>query len=261
MRCLVVGLFGSIALLSACSDDGEPAQTDSQSAGPEGGETADDDDGDDDATATDPTATDPTNATLSDTSADGTADDGPGTTDGDTGPEPSGPCETDDDCMVIETCCSCTVGPVSDEPPECDLEPCRQSRCDEIGFEPQAQCELGSCEPVPVSCNPDVVMCDSVPPSCNEGFFPGVDPDASCWTGGCVPAEACDVVPDCGGCPEGEACVQYSTQLGPQFHCSPIPEDCNGAPSCACMSEACVAPFDSCSDGPDGISCSCPVCG
>ena len=61
--------------------------------------------------------------------------------------------------------------------------------------------------------------------------------------------------------PEGEACVQYSTQLGPQFHCSPIPEACGGTPSCACMAEVCVGPFDACSDGPDGMSCSCPVCG
>jgi hypothetical protein len=263
MKWLWFSAFPALVLAGACGDDTSGS---SDAASDDGSGTADDD-----GSGTSPTAsnTDPTNATSSDdTSADDSDDDGPSSGDGDatssatddTGPGPGGACDDVDDCIVVEDCCNCTVASASD-PPTCDIVECRQSKCGELGFTPTAQCELGSCEPVPVPCDPGVVMCDSLPPNCNDGSFPGVDPEASCWTGDCVPADACDVVPGCADCPEGEACVQYSTQLGPLFHCSPIPEDCDGTPSCGCMSEVCVSPFDACGDGPDGVSCSCPVCG
>jgi hypothetical protein len=267
------GLFlFAASIASACSDDGEPADDETLSGPDDGGSG---DDGVDDGDATSPTVTDTADDTDP-TDPSETADDGPSSTDDgttspgdssgdgsstdDTGPGPAVPCASDDECVVVEDCCNCGVAPASD-PPTCDIPECRQSTCDAIGFEPVAQCELGSCEPVPVPCDASQVFCDSLPPDCNDGFLPGVDTTSNCWTGSCVPAEACDIVPGCADCPEDEACVQYVTQLGPQYHCSPIPEDCGGVPSCACMAEACVAPFDSCGDGDEGPTCSCPVCG
>jgi hypothetical protein len=251
--------FPVLALAAACGDSSDDTSGQSDSLGDGSTGTADDD-------ATDPSdasTSDPDTATAT-TTADGTGSSAGTTasssaTDDDTGPGPAAPCVEDDDCIVIDDCCRCAVVPAADAP-TCDEPPCIQSRCNDLGFTPQAQCELGSCEPVPVPCDPGGVTCDSVPPSCQAGFFPGVDPEANCWTGGCVPADACDVVPDCADCPEGEACVQYDTMFGPDLHCAPIPAACDGTPSCACMSEACVEPFGSCGDGPDGMRCACEGC-
>jgi hypothetical protein len=41
----------------------------------------------------------------------------------------------------------------------------------------------------PVSCDPDVVVCDRIPPRCAAGSAPSVM--GTCWTGDCVPVSTC----------------------------------------------------------------------
>ena len=51
------------------------------------------------------------------------------------------------------------------------------------------------------------------------------------------------------------------TQVGLFFECADIPAECNGKASCDCMGEdVCTGAFNFCSEGPTGLSCSCPVC-
>lgn len=198
-------------------------------------------------------------ASSDDGSSDGSSSDGGST---DTGPDPADECVVDDDCVLVNDCCTCAAIPATEPPPDCDIVACLIPTCQSEGIpSAEAVCEFGSCEIASVECNPSFVSCDQDPPDCADGFYPAVDLDAGCWTGTCVEAEVCETVPSCDDCPADETCVEYSTQLGPQYHCSPIPDACDGTPSCACMSDACEAPFDSCGDGPSGISCSCPVCG
>lgn len=263
-------------LVTACSDDGVPATTDlSSDSATNGGS----------ATAAETTGADPTGATMttsasltdsdtqsdvtgpsgtsavdtSDTDPAGTSSTGEGTGAESSTGEPATSCAAPSDCMIVEDCCSCLALPAGAEPPKCDMQ-CDQSACSALGLEPVVQCELGSCEFVPLPCNPFEVSCESEPPDCQPGMLPGVDPDQACWTGDCVPAEHCDVVPSCADCPDDEVCVQRISQI-PSTTCSPIPEACDGQPSCACMgADVCVSPFDVCGDDGDGLSCACPAC-
>jgi len=265
-----------MALAIACSDDGVPATTEDPSAGSTGSATAAS------ATAgTDPTTmtgttaessitdtgpestgtslststSDDTSGSVtnpSDTSSDGTGSD---STTGD----PGEPCTAPSECQIVDNCCDCTALPEGVDPPECNM-PCDQTACAAIGIDPIAACDLGSCELQPVPCNPLEVSCESKPPACGDGNLPGVDPDTMCWTGDCVPAEFCDVVSSCADCAPDEVCVEMVAQL-PTVTCSPIPEACEGVPSCACMGDdVCVSPFDLCSDDQGTITCSCPAC-
>lgn len=254
-------------MVAACSDDGAPAnESEGDFTGADDGGTAVSETGGTGNTASGTLTDGDTGPAGSTGGDDGTSADGStgvatdGSSSGDTGAQPT-TCTSDGDCIVVDDCCSCTAIGVDDEPPSCDIRECDQSTCSMYGVDPLAQCELGSCELAPVSCDPSAVSCDSLPPECPDGFVPSTDPDGGCWTNVCVPAELCDVVPSCADCPEDEACVEYVAQLGPVAHCSPIPEECGGTPSCACMAEVCVSPFDACGDAPDGLSCGCPVCG
>lgn len=265
LGCVVVA-----AILGACSDDGTPANES------EGDFTGSADDGDTASSQSDTGGTGSGTVTITDTGPmSSSGEDGPGSTgaDGSTGGGTEGTgtssdtgtggdaCVTDDDCIVVDDCCNCTAIATDAEPPMCDIPNCLQSTCSALGITPVAQCELGSCELGPMSCDPSVVSCESLPPDCGAGTFPGTDENTMCWTGLCVPAELCDVVPSCADCPEAETCVEYVMQGGPEFHCSPIPEACDGTPSCECLSDVCIGDFDTCGEGPDGLTCSCPVCG
>ena len=103
--------------------------------------------------------------------------------------------------------------------------------------------------------------CKIAEPECDDGTLPSVNPITECWTGGCAPVDACDVVPDCASCPADEACIEQVTHFGPRYSCTPIDPSCPGFASCACMGDAvCISPFDTCTDAGGGLSCSCPVC-
>ncbi len=246
-----------------CSDDGVPATTDMGSGSSGVAETTSASETSSVTASTDPSSTSGASSSSSSTdtgSSEGsTGVDSSGTgSDSSTGGPPA-TCEDASDCMLVEDCCNCTTISVGAEPPPCEQVECDQTACDAIGVVPELQCELGSCEFVPVPCNPSVA-CDSLPPKCPAGTLPSVNEQESCWTGLCVPAEICDVVPSCSDCPDDQVCIAYVSQL-PVTECSPIPQACDGQPSCACMgAEVCLAPFDICNDIDEGLSCGCPVC-
>lgn len=250
----------------ACSDDGAPSNDDASAS-----VTIADDDGtgsasmsasatdsasaDDDGTAS--VSAGDTGEGTATADDDGESSGGSGTSAGDTG-GPGMACVTDDDCVLVENCCDCQAIHVDDEPPPaCPME-CKATACMGIGVS-GVHCEQGSCELDEVSCNPLQVACDALPPECDEGFLPSVG-DA-CWTGNCVPAEVCDVVPDCALCPEDEVCIPLVAKGPAGFFCSPIAPGCAGTPSCACLPEVCPEEtFSACIDGVDGPECQCPNC-
>lgn len=176
-----------------------------------------------------------------------------------TGEIPTFPCDVDADCEIINDCCACDSVHLDVDVPECAKD-CLQPSCDAIGLpNPVAQCEYGVCTFRPVDCDPLSVTCDEEAPDCPDGLAPSVE--EGCW-GDCVPAEACDFVPGCEDCPEDEACVLIGTQIGNQYACTPVAEDCRGEASCECLPEICEEPFDTCGNeaGDAAISCSCIEC-
>lgn len=262
--------LGACALLvGACSDDGVPldvgdtdaAGTSSASAGgtSDGGPgtavtTADPTGSSSDS---DPTATTSPSGTDTDSGPDSTTSGGStsGDTDGSTGgssttggtTEPE--CIMDEDCMLVDDCCTCGAIPVGDEAPACEIMECLVSTCTSIGLQiPAVECNFGTCEVEEVSCDPITVTCDDLPPKCPEGQAPRVVD--GCWSG-CIPIEFCDVVPGCDSCSEDEACIEAATPIGPSFTCVPMPPSCEGMPSCDCLGEACEEPFTGCEDGID----------
>ncbi len=145
--------------------------------------------------------------------------------------------------------------------PPCGADPCFVPHCQPLGITPDdLECRFGKCTFRDRFCDESLVVCDAPKPECEDGTVPEVE--GGCWTNVCLPAKACDVVPDCSYCQAGEACVQMQTQLGPKYECHPIPPGCgDGRPDCDCAgADYCQTPFDQCSDAGDAISCSCPVC-
>jgi len=176
------------------------------------------------------------------------------------------PCTQDSDCTLINDCCSCEpIGP-GEEPPPCDLPECFVTQCEPKGLgSAEVQCRFGRCTFVKVTCDPLDVLCKSLPPDCPGTEVPSVDVDAACWTGQCVPAEACDVVPDCTYCDEDELiCVTKLLQMGSFTVCEPKPVDCGGVDDvdCGCAAQVCEAspPHTVCEELAEDIACECPVC-
>lgn len=169
-------------------------------------------------------------------------------------------CLVDEDCQIIDDCCACEAAHADVEPRNCP-EDCFQSQCSAAGLPmPIPRCEYGVCTFAPLNCDPLTVTCDEEPPECADGSVPSVD--EGCW-GDCIPAEACDIVPGCEDCPEGEACLLIGTQVGNQFACTPVAEECGGDPSCECLPEVCEERYDTCGNKAGegaAISCSCPEC-
>lgn len=183
------------------------------------------------------------------------------TTAGTTTDDTAGPiseCSKDADCKLQEDCCVCNGIPLDLNPVACDME-CKQSKCSELGVD-QAVCRLGVCETERLSCDQVKVACDALPPACPEGQLPTTTP--ACWTGKCVPAEFCDVVPDCSFCPDGHLCVQNIARGPNQPTCEPLPPGCGPDPDCACAGDlVCQDPFTLCveQDGPV-LHCECINC-
>lgn len=178
-----------------------------------------------------------------------------GSTTGDTD-VPGGPCEVDADCKLHDDCCSCYAIPVDEEHATCDEE-CLQSKCSELGVT-KAVCRLGQCTTEKVDCS-SPVLCDSLPPRCEPGTVPGISD--GCWSGTCVPVESCDKVPSCDLCPDWTICVEYQAFIVDRV-CLPKPSECGDKANCECAGEACVDPFNLCSEsnGEADLICSCPNC-
>ncbi|MEZ4384462.1 MAG: hypothetical protein R3A79_24245 [Nannocystaceae bacterium] len=201
---------------------------------------------------------DATTGTTDDTTAGSTSD---GTT---TGGDLPLTCDDDSDCVLINDCCACAPAHVDEAQPPCDIQ-CFQPSCDAIGLaKAKAVCRFGQCAFEKVTCNPLGVTCKALPPECAFGQVPSVvdDGNGACWTGYCVPAEACDWVPDCAYCGVAMTCVT-KLQKGAYQLCEPTPVDCGDAPAtCACADIICESspPHVVCHDLDDGLGCECPNC-
>ncbi|MEZ4448339.1 MAG: hypothetical protein R3B09_02590 [Nannocystaceae bacterium] len=202
------------------------------------------------ATASGSTTAGTTTAGTAGTTTAGTTTDSSGT---DTG-APVGECESDDGCVLWNSCCSCAAVPVDTPDEQCPGE-CFVTSCEGMGlYLPSAACRLGRCALAPQRCNPAEVACDALPPECPDGFVASVVD--VCW-GSCVPAHLCDVLPACshGLCGPGWMCVE--SQAGAfKPHCEPIPAACDGAPGCGCaageFAEVCQG---GCEEGSGSLIC------
>jgi len=176
------------------------------------------------------------------------------------------PCETAEDCQLADSCCSCEVIGPGEAPPACDIQECLISSCAGYGLENAAlECRHGVCTFAKLTCNPLGVTCKALPPNCGPGDVPGVleENDGKCWSGACVPAEACDWVPDCSYCAGDDLVCVLKGQKGAYHVCEPRPLDCGpGEVDCACGQQICDAspPHTVCIDEKDGIQCECPFC-
>lgn len=235
---------------TATSDSGTDGGTDS---GTDGGTDAGTDaatDGGDDA-ATDAAA---------DTAADAAADTG-GDAATDTGGDASLPreCTVDEDCQLINDCCACAAASDDATPPECPID-CLVPLCTSAGITTGAECLAGVCSLRNLNCDESTVVCDAPTPICPAGQLPHVT--EGCYSGLCVPVEACRTVPSCATCPTGQACVS-SQSFFESFSCVPVDPSCGGTPTCACMGdEACSTPFICSGESATEprISCVCPTC-
>ena len=191
---------------------------------------------------------------------------GTSTDTGDTGGMMGMPCETAKDCQIADSCCYCEVlGPGEPAPP-CNLPECLISTC--AGYEleqAELECRWGVCTFAKLTCNPLGITCKSLPPNCAPGDVPGVieDDNGKCWSGLCVPAEACDWVPDCSYCAAPDLVCVLKGQKGAYHVCEPRPLDCGpGDIDCDCGQQICDAspPHTVCHDEAVGIQCECPFC-
>ena len=116
------------------------------------------------------------------------------------------------------------------------------------------------CETERVSCDQSKVTCDQLPPPCPDGQL--AETDAVCYTGDCVPARFCDVVPDCADCPDDMMCVQKVAFMVERITCEPIPPGCGGVVDCDCVGDlVCTDNFEGCFEqGGAVVSCECLNC-
>lgn len=253
-------LVTAVVLGVACSDDGSPSSGEGGTAADDGNDASVGATGSTSATATmSETGGEPTStggATLEGSSGGGTSVDSTGSSSADTGVPGMG-CVSDDDCTIVDDCCQCAGIHVDDTPPECPID-CKGTQCMSAGLGQNVRCEFGTCQLEEVDCNQIGVVCNSLPPNCEPGFLPGVA--NNCWSGNCVPVEACNVVPSCDECPADQTCIELIAKGPGGFKCSPIAPDCAGTPTCACMPDVCPPPFEGCFDIEDGIRCECLNC-
>jgi hypothetical protein len=150
---------------------------------------------------------------------------------------PSGdawPCAVDEDCAIAGDCCSCTAyAPENGAPGNCGGS-CEKDKCEAWGIT-EAACVGGQCVPQGLSCNQATVTCDAAAVVCDDGFLPQVW-DA-CFTGDCLPIEACDWVPSCEACAGNQACMHEARGGCDYDLCvGPIAE-CQGQGPCACLGD------------------------
>jgi len=225
------------------SSSGEPVST-SDTSGPTGSGTT--------------STTDASSSSGPGTSEPGSTTDASSSGGTDTGVMPGGSCKTDKDCALHNDCCDCFGIPAGEPDPICK-KLCDQPICDGLGID-QAVCRFGVCGTERIDCDGSKILCDSLPPDCPKGQVPGVQ--GGCWSGMCVPALSCNVVPDCGACPPDSMCVQKIGKPPTLPTCEPIPDDCGGKIDCECAGTfVCTGQFNACNfDGGNQISCGCPQC-
>jgi hypothetical protein len=171
-------------------------------------------------------------------------------------------CKIDSHCKLVDDCC---LGCLAKEatfvvppcPQQCLINPCAGHQVKGV------RCSQGKCT-LAAECDSSVVTCMAPTPACPPGEVPSIS--GTCWTGQCVKASQCRTVKDCASCdPNFYVCGSTTTQLGNQVRCVDTPPVCGMDRSCSCAgSYVCMAPYSSCSSGPDPggshIVCSCPNC-
>lgn len=176
--------------------------------------------------------------------------------------EPGTPCESAKDCQLGDGCCFCEALNPGETLPECGIPECLQTTCAAQNLEQvPLECRYGVCAFEKQTCNPLGVLCKSLPPDCAPGDVPGVAGD--CWSGSCVPAKACDWVPDCSYCDAPDLVCVFKAQKGAYHVCEARPLDCGpGDIDCGCGQQICDAspPHTVCGDDDPGIVCECPFC-
>jgi hypothetical protein len=287
-----LSLVGTLALLGACNGSGG-GNTEDTSAGPTtmtasagttsataGTGTGTGSSGSEPTTAGSVGQTDSTGATSSpvtttseSTGANATSGGSTGVgstgvgTDGTSGGDTTGggevmPCVTAKDCQLADGCCVCEPLNPGETAPPCDIPECIQTTCAAQNLlNAELECRWGVCAFAKLTCNPLGVVCKSLPPNCAPGDVPGVAGD--CWSGTCIPAKACDWVPDCSYCAAPDLVCVLKGQKGAYHVCEPRPLDCPpGEIDCGCGQQICDAspPHTICNDATPGIECECPFC-
>ncbi len=171
-------------------------------------------------------------------------------------PSASAQCHKDDDCFLVDDCCSCAALGRNEKAaaPACDPKiACLQTACMEFGSVARPRCEAGRCV-LGLDCDTSTVTCRRAAPSCPAGQVPRVIAMAGgrCF-GECVSARQCLFVPNCAGCAKDDLCVRTPDAARSVAHCVPRPLTCGTVPSCACVAPAacagiqamCVAASDS----------------
>ena len=159
-------------------------------------------------------------------------------------------CEGDDECAVVNDCCTCGVAPIKSAPGECERL-CIQSACDARGIQAKAICRSKRCV-FDLSCDRSSVTCKAAEPECEAGQVPSVID--TCW-GPCIDVAQCRDVTDCTACAAGQVCVRNNDSPFLFTQCVAVEAACSESPTCACT--------DACSfscDETNGIGCFCVVC-
>jgi hypothetical protein len=193
--------------------------------------------------------------------ADSTQISAPDARPGSTGPAQ---CQRDEDCQLVNDCCTCQAIPGHENPPYCDPKTsCVMPACSQYGGLDKAHCVAGRCI-LAFDCDTSMIACKRSPPVCPPGQTPRVIGQgvARCY-GECVDARQCQAVPSCAVCGLKDLCVRYAPSPQP-YHCVPVPAACTASPSCACVQPAvCVGAYQTCVEGGSvapAISCGCPSC-
>jgi hypothetical protein len=130
----------------------------------------------------------------------------------------AGACARDDDCQLINDCCSCEAIPRGENAPACDSKRvCLTSECTQYPGVDQARCSAGRCV-LGFDCDPTMIACKRLPPVCPAGQTPQIigQGGARCY-GECVDARQCLTVPACAACRPTDLCAR--SDMSTALHC------------------------------------------
>jgi hypothetical protein len=135
-------------------------------------------------------------------------------------PAPASPagCRSDDDCQLVNDCCTCQAIPRGEKPTSCDPKrSCVTAVCAQYQGVDRAHCSAGRCV-LGFECDPARVLCKRLAPICPPGEVPQIV--NGCY-GECVDARQCSTVASCVTCAPADACVGGPALPG--LHCqSPL---------------------------------------
>jgi hypothetical protein len=165
-------------------------------------------------------------------------------------PGSSWPCNTDEQCQIAGDCCGCTVYNQDNGSPGNCGGLCEMNKCEEWGIS-EAACRAGRCEAVGLSCNQALVVCDAPAPVCEAGSLPQVSD--GCFTGACLPFEACDWAPSCDACGAEQLCMHEQRSGCDYVRCVNVFSECQNQGPC-CVGES-WCDNGQCTPTADGFAC------